>query len=459
MVLGCTSDAGKSLLVTALCRWFARQGVDVVPFKAQNMSNNARVVDGGEIGVAQWLQAGAAGVRPEVRMNPVLLKPEADTRSQVVVNGIARRDLTEMPWRDRGPHLWPAMADAFDSLRADHELVVIEGAGSPAEINLPDLVNNRMLDHADAPALLVCDIDRGGAFAHLYGTWALVPDETRERLAGFVLNKFRGDPTLLEPGPTRLTELTGMAAAGMLPMLDHGLPDEEGATVRAVPRGDALTVAVVRYPYASNLDELHALAHVAHVRFATGPADLHGCDVVVLPGSKHVAADIAWLRSRGLDTALRAAAGRAQRILGVCGGAMLLGRQIVDTGGVEGASEGLGLLPFDTVMHPTKLTRPTTIALRALPPAWSMLDGLTVTGYEIRNGRLTDGDGDDRLQVSAAGNVLATTVHGLLEDPGVLAALFGRRPIVTLDDTFEQLADAVDAHLDTDLVHRLVGER
>ncbi len=138
---------------------------------------------------------------------------------------------------------------------------------------------------------------------------------------------------------------------------------------------------------------------------------------------------------------------------------MLLGRQIVDTGGVEGASEGLGLLPFDTVMHPTKLTRPTTIALRALPPAWSMLDGLTVTGYEIRNGRLTDGDGDDRLQVSAAGNVLATTVHGLLEDPGVLAALFGRRPIVTLDDTFEQLADAVDAHLDTDLLHRLVGER
>ena len=274
MVLGCTSNAGKSLLVTALCRWFAREGVDVAPFKAQNMSNNARVVDGGEIGVAQWLQAGAARVHPEVRMNPVLLKPEADTRSQVVVNGVVRRDLTEMPWRDRGRFLWPAMEDAFDGLRAEHDLVVIEGAGSPAEINLPDLVNNRMLEHADAAALLICDIDRGGAFAHLYGTWALVPDVTRERLAAFVLNKFRGDPSLLEPGPARLSELTGMVAAGMLPMLDHGLPDEEGATVRAVPVGDALTVAVVRYPYASNLDELHALAHVAHVRDATGPADL-----------------------------------------------------------------------------------------------------------------------------------------------------------------------------------------
>ncbi|MFT3855283.1 MAG: cobyric acid synthase [Ilumatobacteraceae bacterium] len=458
MVLGCTSDAGKSLLVTALCRWFARQGIDVVPFKAQNMSNNARVVDGGEIGVAQWLQAGAARATPDVRTNPVLLKPEADTRSQVVVAGVARRDLTEMPWRERGPSLWPAMAAAFDGLHAEHELVLIEGAGSPAEINLPDLVNNRMLEHADAAALLICDIDRGGSFAHLYGTWALVPDATRRRLAGFVLNKFRGDPSLLEPGPTRLTEMTGMAAAGMLPLFDHGLPDEEGATVRAVPPGEAPHVAVVRYPYASNLDELHAMAHVAHVRFATGPADLAGADLVVLPGSKHVAADIAWLRARGLAAALVAAADRGQRILGVCGGAMLLGRRIVDPGGVEGASDGLALLPFDTVMHPTKLTRPTAVALHDLPAPWAMLDGLDVTGYEIRNGRLTAaGASDDRLQVCAAGSVLATTVHGLLEDHAVLAGLFGARPTTTLDDTFERLADAVDAHLDTALLHRLVS--
>ena len=460
VVLGCTSNAGKSLLVTALCRWFARRGVDVVPFKAQNMSNNARVVAGGEIGVAQWLQARAAGQEPEVRMNPVLLKPEADTRSQVVVDGIVRPDLTVMPWRDRGPHLWPAMAAAFDGLRREHQLVIVEGAGSPAEINLPDLVNNRVLAHADGAALLVADIDRGGVFAHLYGTWALVPDETRRRLAGYVLNRFRGDAGLLEPGPSQLTARTGMAHAGTLPMLHHELPDEEGATVRAVPPGPAPQVAVVGYPYASNVDELHLLTHVAHVRIAQRPADLAGADMVILPGSKHVAADIAWLRHSGLDVAVRDHAAAGRRLLGVCGGAMLLGRRIDDPSGVEGAAEGLGLLAFDTVMHPTKLTRPTTVRFRDLPAPWRALDGLAVTGYEIRNGRLTDASGagaEGALQVVADGSVLATTVHGLLEDPAVLDALFGARPGDVLDTTFDLLAAAVETHLDGRLLDRLVA--
>jgi adenosylcobyric acid synthase len=459
VVLGCTSNAGKSLLVTALARWFARRGVDVAPFKAQNMSNNARVVDGGEIGVAQWLQARAAGVEPEVRMNPVLLKPEADTRSQVVVDGVVRHDLTAMPWRDRGPHLWPAMAAAFDGLRRDHELVLVEGAGSPAEINLPDLVNNRMLAHADGSALLVADIDRGGAFAHLYGTWVLVPDATRRRLAGFVLNQFRGDAALLAPGPSRLTELTGMAHAGTLPMLGHELPDEEGITVRAAPVGPAPHVAVVAYPYASNLDELHLLGHAAHVRIARDPGDLAGCDLVVLPGSKHVAADIDWLRDSGLADAVRDAAVAGRRILGVCGGAMLLGHRVVDTTGVEGAADGLGLLPFDTVMRPSKLTRPTAVHLRDLPAAWAALEGLTVTGYEIRNGRLTDPfctGGGDGPRVCGVDNVLATTVHGLLEDRAVLTALFGTAPGDVLGATFDRLADAVDEHLDVALLSRLV---
>src|SRR5262245_54427494 len=322
MVLGCTSGAGKSWLVTGLCRWFARQGVDVVPFKAQNMSNNARVVDGGEIGVAQWLQARAAGVEPDVRMNPVLLKPEADTRSQVVIEGRASAELTAMPWRERGPHLWPAMAAAFDSLAGEHELVVIEGAGSPAEINLPDLVNNRVLDHADAAALLVADIDRGGAFAHLYGTWALVPDATRARLAGFVLNRFRGDAALLDPGPQHLTELTGMPCAGVVPMLRHELPDEEGMTVRADPGPGARRVVVARFPFGSNLDELHLLARAARVTLATSPGDLVGADLVVLPGSKHVAADLAWLRSSGLADAIVAA---DVPVMAICGGCQMVG--------------------------------------------------------------------------------------------------------------------------------------
>lgn len=457
MVLGCTSGAGKSWLVTALCRWFARNGADVVPFKAQNMSNNARVVDGGEIGVAQWLQARAAGVEPDVRMNPVLLKPEAETRSQVVVAGRASPALTAMPWRERGPSLWPAMTAAFDSLRAEHELVVLEGAGSPAEINLPDLANNRMLAHADAAALLVADIDRGGAFAHLYGTWSLVPDATRARLAGFVLNRFRGDAELLEPGPRRLTELTGMACAGVVPMVRHELPDEEGATVRADPGPGASRVVVLRFPYGSNLDELHLLARAARVTFAERAGELEGADLVILPGSKHVAADLAWMRERGLDRALAAT---AARVLGLCGGCQMLGRTIDDPDGVEGGRpgriDGLALLPLDTVLTAEKLTQRRDVQFPAdLPEPWAALAGVRASGYEIRLGRTAGDTGAGPTW--AAGRVLATTVHGLLEDPDVVERLVGRRPPLVLDETFDVLADAVDAHLDTALLRRLTG--
>lgn len=455
MVVGCTSTAGKSLLVTALCRWFHRRGVDVAPFKAQNMSNNARVVDGGEIGVAQWLQARAAGLEPTVDMNPVLLKPEADTRSQVVVRGRARPDLTAMPWRDRGPHLWPAMVDSYEVLRRDHDLVLLEGAGSPAEINLPDLVNNRMLAHADASALLVVDIDRGGAFAHLVGTWELVPTETRRRLDGFVLNRFRGDASLLEPGPSMVQARTGMAHAGTLPLLAHELPDEEGGTVRAVAPAGAPTVAIVRYPYASNLDEWHLVPHAAHVRWATSPVDLASVDVVVLPGSKHVAADAAWLRSRGLDRAVLDAAASGTRIVGVCGGAMLLGSDVSDPVGVEGEAPGLGLLPLRTTMAGEKTTAPATVRFAAMPEPWVALSGLEVHGYEIRNGVVDGARCEVAPLVWQRGNVLATTVHGLFEDPLVVEALCGAAPPPVLDRTFDLLADAIDAHLDTSLLDRL----
>ena len=457
MVLGCTSSAGKSLLVTALARWFHREGVDVVPFKAQNMSNNARVVDGGEIGVAQWLQAVAAGLEPHVAMNPVLLKPEADTRSQVVVLGRVRHDLSALPWRERGEHLWPAAAQAFDELSSSHELVLIEGAGSPAEINLVDFVNNRVVVHADAAALLVADIDRGGAFAHLFGTWSFVPQATRDRLQAFVLNKFRGDATLLEPGPTTVTELTGMAALGVVPMLAHQLPDEEGATVRAQPPAGAQRVAVVRYPFGSNLDEFHLLAHAAHLRFATGPADFDGADLVILPGSKHVAADLAWLRREGFDAAIRAALARGARVMGICGGAMMLGARIDDPQGVEGAANGLDILRLDTLMDPDKITRRTTVEFGDLPDEWRVLEGCRAVGYEIRNGRVTaHGCATSDARVWASGRVLATTVHGLLEDPDVLDALVGVRPPPVLDATFDALADAVDEYLDTDRLWAMV---
>lgn len=456
MVLGCTSSAGKSLVVTALARWFSRQGVDVVPFKAQNMSNNARVVAGGEIGVAQWLQARAARVEPELDMNPVLLKPEADARSQVVVWGQPRHDLTAMAWRDRSPHLWTPMAQSFDRLHANHQLVLIEGAGSPAEINLPDQVNNRVVDYADARALLVVDIDRGGAFAHLFGTWSLVPETTRARLSGYVLNKFRGDSSLLAPGPSITSERTGMAMVGVVPMLSHELPDEEGATLRAQPVGAAATVGVVRYPYASNLDEFHLLAHAAHVRWIERPGDLEDCDLVILPGTKHVAADARWLGHRGLDHALRLRAATGKRILGICGGCMLLGERVDDDDEVEGATGGLALLPLRTEMDSAKLTRRTGITFPEMESPWSALSGITSTGYEIRNGRVRGTECALAPMVWAKGSVLATTVHGLLEDPAILEALCAIRPEPILDHTFDALADVVEECLDTDLLWSLV---
>jgi adenosylcobyric acid synthase len=462
MVLGCTSSAGKSLLTAALCRWFARAGVAVAPFKAQNMSNNARVVDGGEIGVAQWLQAKAARVAPDVRMNPVLVKPEADTQSQVVIMGQADLAVSRMPWRDRHDHLWRPMAAAFDDLAAAFDLVVIEGAGSPAEINLTDQVNNWMLAYADAAALLVSNIDLGGSFAHLYGTWSLVPEATRSRLHGYVLNQFRGDPSLLSPGPERLTELTGMAHVATVPRVDHDLPDEEGAVYRHRGGEAGPAIGVVRFPYGSNLDEFHALSRSSRLRFVDRPDQVGACDLVVLPGSKHVAADLAWLRRTGLADAVVGAATGSRRVLGVCGGAMMLGDEIEAPAGVDGAGRGLGLLPLRTTMVEDKIVAPTTVGWGSLPDTWSMLAGRTTPGYEIRHGRV-DADpsvATDDPRVWAAGSVLATTVHGCFEDPAMVAALTGvERADDALETTLDRLADLVDEHVDVDALWRMAERR
>ncbi|TDE12652.1 cobyric acid synthase [Jiangella asiatica] len=454
MVQGCTSWAGKSLLTTALCRWYARQGLRVAPFKAQNMSNNARVVAGGEIGVAQWLQAGAAGVEPDVRMNPVLLKPEHGG-SQVVVLGRVDHELSRRPWRERSEHLWPTVERALTELLDTYDLVVIEGAGSPAEINLAanDIVNMRVAEAAGAPVLLAADIDRGGAFAHLFGTWALLPPRHRERIRGFVLNRFRGDASLLPPGPEQLERLTGVRTVGVVPMIRHDLPDEDGAALRAPLRGGLPPVAVVRYPAASNLDEFASLEQVADVRWATQPWHVDGAATVILPGSKHVSADLAWLRSTGLDDAVRDAAARpGVRLVGVCGGLQLLGRRLEDPDGVDGAGDALGLLPLTTTFAPDKLVRRRSLNLPALDGPWRGLTGIEIDGYEIRQGRsVVDGRLDvaaEQALVVARGNVLGCYVHGLFEHPAVLEALFGARPDRTLADTFELLADAVEKHVD-----------
>ncbi len=429
------------------------------------MSNNARVADGGEIGAAQYFQALAAGVVPDVRHNPVLVKPEPGVRSQVVVLGQVDRALTELPWPERAERLWPVARAAYNSVARGADVVVIEGAGSPAEVNLArgDLANLRISRHARARAILVSDIDRGGAFAHLYGTWSLLRDADRARLGGFVLNRFQGDPALLAPGPEILQRLTGVPTIGVVPLVDHGLPDEDGAG-SSPARGTGRRARIVRGPAASNLDEWWALRDASDCRWATTPGDLADAELVVVPGSKFPVADLAWLRASGVGDALVAAHCRGVPILAVCGGAQVLGEAIIDPHGVEmaGRHPGLGLLPAVTVFSATKQVHRTRARFRAdLPAPWAALAGLEVEGYEVHFGStvprvplppvFSDGSG------VVSGPVLAVYAHGLCEDPRVVQALVGRAPPRSLDDVFAGLADLVDRHLATSTLLALVG--
>jgi adenosylcobyric acid synthase len=483
IVWGTSSGAGKSFLATALCRSAARRGLDVAPFKAQNMSNNARVVarangELGEIGAAQYFQALAAKVLPHTDMNPVLLKPETDTASQVVLHGVADPALSRMGWRERSALLAVAAREAYDRLATQHELIVVEGAGSPAEINLApqDYVNlgtaRWAMARGPTAALLVTDIDRGGAFASCHGTWTLLPDDLRGLLAGFVLNRFRGDAALLAPGPQMLQQRTGVPLAGVLPMRrDHGLPEEDGLfDDRGHGGGTArLRVAVLAGPHISNLDEFQPLARVPGLRlvWARQPAQLEGADWIVLPGSKQVSGDLAWLRERGLDTLIRHHAAAGRPLLGICAGLQMLGHALHDPQGHDGAAfehrPGLGLLPLATHFGATKRLRRAEVAFAHAHGAWAALRGVRAAGYEIRCGRTVAEaasavlhDAEGHAIGWQAGNVLGVYAHGLFEAPAVLRALFGTT-VPTLDDAFEGLADLVDEHLDAALLQRLLA--
>ena len=463
MVCGTSSGAGKSLLTTALARWYSRRGLRVAPFKAQNMSNNARVAVGGEMGSAQYFQALAARCIPDVRMNPVLLKPESDMQSQVIVLGQRRDDLSRMEWRMRAQHLWPTIRGCLDELLASHDLVVIEGAGSPAEINLQstDIVNMRVAEASAAATLIICDIDRGGAFAHLFGTFQLLPAEHRALVRGFVLNKFRGDAALLAPGPAMLQTLTGVPTLAVLPMWrEHGLPEEDGI-FDSPPPGPGMSIAVVAYPAVSNLDEFAPLRQVPGVslRWARDPGTVASADLVVLPGSKQVAADLAWLRRRGLDAAIAAHVSADKPALAICGGLQMLGGALDDPYGVEGEASGLGLMPYSTEFQPGKRYRHRTHTFAALAGFWAPLSGVTFDGYEIRHGETlaaAQAGSDYRLRVALPdncgwqqGQTLALYPHGLFESSAVMRALFGASTRA-LDDTLNGLADFVDAHFASD---------
>ncbi len=472
MVLGTTSGAGKSWLATALCRFYANQGLKVAPFKAQNMSNNARVVQGqngnggraGEIGSAQYFQALAARCTPEVRHNPVLLKPEAETTSQVVLLGEVDEALSRMPWRERSEQLWRAARPALHQLMAENDVVVIEGAGSPAEINLhaSDFVNMRTALEVNAACLLVTDIDRGGAFAHLYGTHQLMPANERALLRGFVLNRFRGDATLLAPGPEQLQALTGVPTLAVLPMWrGHGLPEEDGVFDDRGSTGGGLNIAVVAYPRISNLDEFQPLRNAPGVRltWAREPRQLQGADWIILPGSKSVAADLAWLRAQKLDAVINQHAAAGKPVLGICGGLQMLGEALLDPHGLDGNAPGLGLLPLVTQYERDKLLRPAKLRFAStLDVPWQALAGLSAEGYEIRQGRTRQhpdlATARPALQTTEGetigwqqGSVLGCYAHGLFERRSVMQALFGQT-VGDLDVVFEGLANYVARHFE-----------
>lgn len=465
MIQGTSSWAGKSLLTTALARLIARGGIDVAPFKGVNMSNNARAAKGGEIGVAQYLQALAAGVEPTVQMNPVLVKPESQTSSQVVLLGKPDHAISAIEWRERAPMLRAAIDESLAQLMAEHDVVIAEGAGSPAEINLydVDLANMHVAHRADASVLLVADINRGGAFAHLYGTWALLEEADRARIKGFILNRFRGDASLLAPGPKQLEELTGVPVLGVVPWLAHGLPDEDGVAAPAAPApSGAPTVAIIRYPAASNIDEFKPLDSIAELRWATTPGELEGADLVILPGSKNVGADLAWLRTLRFDRALALRVATGGRVLAICGGMQMLGGAIIDPSGLEGGdAEGIGFLPLVTTLAEDKQVSAREATFSQLDEPWSELSGHAVSGYEIRHGASEAADELEPVVPDglgyASGPVLAVYLHGLFENPEFTEALLGAAPAGDLDQTIDDLATAVAPHLDMSAILAMIA--
>jgi adenosylcobyric acid synthase len=473
LVAGTTSDAGKSVLTAGLCRWVSRQGVKVAPFKAQNMSlNSAVTVDGAEIGPAQAMQAAAAGIEPEAAMNPILLKPGSDRTSQVVLMGKPYADVSATSYRSHAAALAKVAGECLRDLQSRFDVVICEGAGSPAEINLraTDIANMGLARAASLPVIVVGDINPGGVFAGLFGTLALLSAEDQALISGFVVNKFRGDPALLEPGLAMLRGLTGRPVLGVLPWtegLELDVEDSLGLAARVAPvpalGRDVLRVSVIRLPRLSNWTDIDALRSEPGVlvRFAETPEELADADLVVLPGTRQTVADLAWLRTRGLDAAIRRHRGP---VLGICGGFQMLGQSVLDeVESAAGAVDGLGLLPAKTVFGTDKvLGRPVG--------AWRGHD--VTTGYEIHHGRITVTGGEPFLDGVQVGLVSGTVWHGALESDGFrraylseVAAATGRDWIAgtrsfaeVRQERLDRLGDLVAEHLDTSALVRLIEE-
>ena len=480
MIQGTMSSAGKSLLAAGLCRIFRQDGLRVAPFKSQNMALNSFITrDGGEMGRAQVVQAEAAGILPDVRMNPILLKPTTDVGSQVIVNGQVQGNLRAMDYYRRKKEYIPAILEAYNSLSAEYDVIVIEGAGSPAEINLKqnDIVNMGLAQLVDAPVLLVGDIDRGGVFAQLYGTVVLLEPEERARVKGTIVNKFRGDRAILEPGIKTLEELCGVPVAGVVPYLDLDLDDEDSLTERfhRAESRRAIDIAVIRLPRISNFTDFSPFERYENVslRYVGKVEELHHPDLIFLPGTKSTIADLQWLRQSGLEGAILKAADAGAVVFGVCGGYQMLGRRIADPEGAEAAGvteiAGLGLLEMDTVFSPEKIQTQTRGVLGPVEGILSPLSGQPYTGYEIHMGR---SESPAPPLAKGAGAVYGSYIHGLFDAPGVadviVEALARRKglapealgrfdPAAYKEEQYDRLADAVRAGLDMNLVYRILN--
>jgi adenosylcobyric acid synthase len=495
MVQGSSSSAGKSLLATALCRIYARRGLRVAPFKAQNMSNNAAAcAGGGEIGRAQALQAQAAGLKPAVEMNPILIKPESDARSQIIVNGRPWQTLPAWNYYENKAYLWSQVVRALDSLREAYDLIIIEGAGSPAELNLAkgDIVNMAVARYAQATVLLVGDIDRGGIFAQLLGTlWLLEPEE-RALVRGLVVNKFRGDPDLFATGVGILEEKGGVAVLGVVPYISNLYLPEEDAVALDEPGGGQesgkveIDIAVIRLPHISNFDDFDPLRMEpgVGVRYVHTSEELGRPDAIILPGSKSTITDLAWLRACGLADAIKSHAANGGAVAGLCGGYQMLGERISDPLLQESRQvevDGLGLLPATTTFAAQKTTRKST-AVFTNDTAWlAELKGCAISGYEIHNGRTYSKEPWLKIvkrdsytaeakdgSMSPDGRVWGCYLHGIFEDdwfrPAWLHSLGWSQEGVEhliakekLHSEIDRLADTVEAALKMDELDRMIG--
>ena len=478
MIQGTMSNAGKSLLAAGLCRVLRQDGLRVAPFKSQNMALNSFITAaGGEMGRAQVVQAEAAGIAPDVRMNPILLKPTTDRGSQVIVGGKALGNMDAAAYYRRKREFIPAILEAYEGLAAEYDVIVIEGAGSPAEINLKadDIVNMGLAKLVDAPVLLAGDIDRGGVFAQLYGTVALLEPEERQRIKGLIVNKFRGDPAILKPGLSDLERLCGVPVAGVIPYLRVDIDDEDSLTERFHRQEERrdIDIAVIRLPKISNFTDFGPFERYDNVslRYVESLRDLGHPDMILLPGTKSTIADLLWLRQSGLEAAIQKAAAAGTPVFGICGGYQMLGRSISDPNGAEaepGARVmGMGLLPTETVFQGEKRQTQVTGVLNTVDGILSPLSGMAYEGYEIHMGR-----SGDQPPLLGSGCVYGTYIHGIFDAPGIADAILGalcRRkglspdiltsfdPAAYKERQYDLLAQAVRENLDMDLVYRILN--